>query len=159
MDLFDKLNNLKRKVASLRRFVNDSVIGNYVNNSVPGILVEGSSRVLYDVKLDVKYLFLDMVGYVGEKLCGGKGLDLSITRGLEEMVDEIEEQMPEYHYSHKSQLYDENVDDKGYKFMKRVSVSDALLLKSSSSKLALLLTYYVLKPENKDTESVKKRNF
>ncbi len=111
-------------VAEVRRAVNDSGIGQFVNGSLPGILVEGLSRTISDTASELKYFG---IGKVAEAMARGaplRSLALSYSAAMGVIADFAEELDPSGHYSHTSRLWTIN-DGK----MIRVPTSAALVWK------------------------------
>ena len=135
--------------ARFRRKVNDSNLGQIVNGSIPGILVEGTSRGIKDsVNEFGKGIIVGGLVYCsarqfnrGKHLSafafGGLALLVAIASGTQ--VD----QDPNTHYSHTSKLYRKEKNGLGNDIMVRVPLKEALIGKiaeySPSTALALAL--------------------
>ncbi|MBR9691563.1 hypothetical protein GOV06_02155 [Candidatus Woesearchaeota archaeon] len=136
-------------ISQLRRKLNDSHVGEKVNGSIPGILIEGLSRAVSDALNYVKYEGM----ILGASLIGRKrplaGLALGGMTFVEALVDSIKDVDPETHYSHKSPLYEMTTDSSGGKVMDRVPVQDALLKKIAqySPETALNIALATAQPE------------
>ena len=136
-------------ISQLRRKLNDSYIGEKVNGSIPGIIVEGLSRAVSDATNHVKYLGM----ILGASLVGRKrplaGLALGGMTLVEALADSAKDMDPETHYSHKSPLYEMTTDANGENIMKRVPVQEALLKKVAeySPKTALSIALATAQPE------------
>ncbi|MFQ5621227.1 MAG: hypothetical protein ACE5FT_05260 [Candidatus Nanoarchaeia archaeon] len=109
-------------IPKIRRSINDSYVGQAINHSIPGILVEGASReisdIAKDVKLSAKFKVIEFVGerdfWTGIKLAGATFLEALTGNYI----------LPENHYSHTSPLFEES-----HGVFHRVPVQDALVKK------------------------------
>lgn len=139
-------------IAKLRRELNDSYIGEKLNGSIPGILVEGLSRAVSDVTNQIKYqgMTLGASFLVGRKRPLAS-LALSVMTVLEALADRAKNVDPETHYSLKSPLYKMIADTNGEKIMERVPVEEALLEKiaqySPQTALSIALLTTIAQPE------------
>ena len=133
--------------AQFRRKINDSDLGQKVNGSIPGILVEGTSRGVRDsINKLGEYVIIGALVYKsarhfskGRNFQGvaylGLALIASTASGIERDKD------PNTHYSHTSKLYKKEKDARGIEVMVKVPLRDALIGKiaeySPSTALAL----------------------
>jgi hypothetical protein len=122
--------NVKRKIAPVRRMLNDSWAGRKINGSIPGILVEGLSRAVTDGMNSAKYMAVAL----GTSVIGGKrhwAIPAAYMSTLAcTLADAAKESDPELHYAHTSRLYDAFTDAKGQiVFMDRISVEEAIKIR------------------------------
>jgi hypothetical protein len=137
------------KIAELRRKINDSYIGQKINGSIPGILVEGLSRAVSDGLDRIKYEAM----ILGASVLGRKrpldGLALGVMTLASAMADSVKDMDPETHYSHTSPLYKKTTCADGNKVMERVPVGEALLerIAQYSPKAALNIALATYQPK------------
>jgi hypothetical protein len=119
----------RKAIARARRFVNDSSIGTFVNDSIPGILVEGASRGMGDAIEGAEYSRVARLATVGKPTLG-KTLTAIAYIATAAMTNHFEEGDPQLHYSHTSPLWKrlQNTTEgtPKYDIMQRVRVTDAL---------------------------------
>ena len=148
-------------IAKLRRKINDSYIGQKVNGSIPGILVEGMSRNISDAVNIAENCALIGAGL----LTAGRrpaAMFNAVTMAFDNSINHgIKDIDPNIHYSHRSPLYEMTTDDFGESRMKRVCVKDALLEKiaeyvpkNQATRTAALVADYTKHPEFKDNHKV-----
>ena len=134
------------KTAQIRRTLNDSKIGQRINGSYLGILVEGASREASDT-LNVlgNYFGAGVVGAAALIVSGKRPLRGITLAGLSAFLCAtagMGRDLPvnaEDHYAHTSRLYREETDSSGRQVMSRISVKEALLTKLAERHLGLAL--------------------
>ncbi len=124
-------------ISSLRRNINDSKLGHKINDSMPGILIEGAVRGVYEVGNKLINYSISGIAFGGALLVSKKRPLSSITlaivgvANLELSKMELENRDIKTHYSHTSRLYQRSNPD-GIEVMERVSLKQALVEKIKS---------------------------
>ncbi len=101
-------------IPELRRKINDSYIGQKINHTIPGILVEGASRIVSDLFKILKYEAID--NYADDRF-------EAIRACFDDMANEMD---PRKHYSHTSPVYRQIIKNGELAGMARIPITYAL---------------------------------
>ena len=133
-------------ISKLRRKINDSNIGQKVNGSIPGILVEGASRGIADglaASVDLVLASIHTGGAVvlnriKKPELAAQFVEMSALHYGLALLKPTHEDL-ETHYSHKSRLYRHTAIKKGLRkeqsVMERIPTTDAILSKLEEGSL------------------------
>ena len=130
--------------AKIRRKINDSDLGHKINDSIPGILVEGTARGISDTLNSLGFYAIGYGSIGAAMLSAGnprRALPLAAVGLVSLMGAEVQptQEDASTHYLHKSRLYNKTKDSDGKEVMERVPLDEALLTKIGeySPKMAL----------------------
>jgi hypothetical protein len=92
-------------ISKSRQYINDSTLGQKINNTTLGLIFEDTCQNAYDFLQSKFYSSLMSIGHQTSKVAPIIGKSIGIITVLSASAAKINEQSPENHYSLKSKLF------------------------------------------------------